>query len=184
MCEPAYLQSGGGAAGLALQFFVLSNCPRFQSLEMPCSLCCLRSLSSSFSWYHHLTVLVFCWQCYVNEASMGHFFASTVHAIIYFYFYMQAIKAVPKWFPSWMITLIPTDDRRHWDHFPEHLLSYFRQRKIRPGACTKTSTLLIHVGSIIYSSDLYLFVEFAFTRVVSWYFTIIPSFPMRSICKW
>jgi hypothetical protein len=30
----------------------------------------------------------------------------TVHAVMYFYFFMQAVKCIPKWFPSWIITVM------------------------------------------------------------------------------
>jgi elongation of very long chain fatty acids protein 6 len=40
-------------------------------------------------WYHHLTVLLYCWHSYVTRIGTGLWFASmnySVHAIMYFYF--------------------------------------------------------------------------------------------------
>ena len=52
-------------------------------------------------WYHHITVLLFCWYSWVNEQSMGIIFCAVnfgVHSIMYFYYFLMAVKCKPKWF--------------------------------------------------------------------------------------
>lgn len=57
--------------------------------------------------YHHVTVLLFTWFTYSNENPGIIFIAMnySVHAVMYLYYYLAIIKAVPKWFPVWIITL-------------------------------------------------------------------------------
>ena len=117
--------------------------------------------------YHHVTVLVFCWDSYVTESSAGHYFASmnlTVHAIMYFYFYMQAIKSVPKWFPTWIITFTQIAQMVAGTFIVCSCIYYhiYGGQKYAPGECNKISNLT--VGGVIYASYLFLFVQFAVGR--------------------
>lgn len=74
-------------------------------------------------WYHHVTVLLYCWHSYVTKAPSGKFPATCshfigrgkhsrwitilglffvvmnygVHAIMYFYYFLMSIKIKPKW---------------------------------------------------------------------------------------
>jgi len=44
-------------------------------------------------WYHHLTVLLYCWHAYHHTIPPGIWFASmnyTVHGIMYFYYFLMA----------------------------------------------------------------------------------------------
>ena len=57
--------------------------------------------------YHHITVLLYCWNSYVTESAAGLYFVAmnySVHAIMYFYFFAMTAKIVPKWFPAQIIT--------------------------------------------------------------------------------
>lgn len=59
-------------------------------------------------WYHHISVLLYCWHAYVTKAPAGLFFVTMnygVHAIMYFYYFLMAIKCKPKWFNSIWITV-------------------------------------------------------------------------------
>ena len=50
-------------------------------------------------WYHHITVLYCCWHTWVNETPTGLIFCTVnygVHAIMYFYYFLMAIKCKPK----------------------------------------------------------------------------------------
>ena len=52
-------------------------------------------------WYHHITVLLFCWHSWVNEQPMGIVFCAVnyaVHSVMYFYYFLMAVKCKPKWF--------------------------------------------------------------------------------------
>lgn len=58
-------------------------------------------------WYHHVTVLLYCWHAYVNKSPYGLFFVTMnygVHAIMYGYYFLMAIKMKPKWLNAMFIT--------------------------------------------------------------------------------
>jgi len=58
-------------------------------------------------WYHHITVLLYCWHSYVTKSPPGIFFVVmnyAVHAIMYFYYFLMATKSKPKWFQAVYIT--------------------------------------------------------------------------------
>lgn len=166
LCDPVQYLYGLGAAGLAVQTFCLSKLPELIDTVF----IVLRKKPLIFlHWYHHVTVLFFCWDSYVSESSAGHYFASmnlTVHAIMYFYFYMQAIKSVPKWFPSWIITFVQIAQMVAGTFLVAMGIYYhaYGGAKFAPGQCGKFSNLA--VGGIIYASYLYLFIEFAFKRFI------------------
>jgi hypothetical protein len=166
LCDPVHYLYGLGAAGLAVQTFCLSKLPELIDTVF----IVLRKKPLIFlHWYHHVTVLFFCWDSYVSESSAGHYFASmnlTVHAIMYFYFYMQAIKSVPKWFPSWIITFVQIAQMVAGTFLVAMGIYYhaYGGAKFAPGQCGTFSNLA--VGGIIYASYLYLFVEFAFKRFI------------------
>ena len=59
-------------------------------------------------WYHHVTVLLFCWHSYAFESSTGLFFVAmnySVHSIMYGYYYLAAARKRPKWFNPLYITI-------------------------------------------------------------------------------
>ena len=58
-------------------------------------------------WYHHITVLLYCWHSYVTTSPPGIFFVVMnygVHAIMYFYYCLMACHIKPKWLPPMVIT--------------------------------------------------------------------------------
>lgn len=58
-------------------------------------------------WYHHITVLLYCWHSYVTTSPPGIFFVVmnyTVHASMYFYYFLMAMKWKPKWMNPMLIT--------------------------------------------------------------------------------
>ena len=58
-------------------------------------------------WYHHVTVLLYCWHSYVTKSPAGLFFVVmnySVHASMYGYYFLMAMKLKPKWFNPIIIT--------------------------------------------------------------------------------
>ena len=58
-------------------------------------------------WYHHITVLLYCWHSYVTKSPPGIFFVVmnySVHASMYFYYFLMATKMRPKWLNPMIIT--------------------------------------------------------------------------------
>jgi len=60
-------------------------------------------------WYHHITVLLCCWHTVVSRTPPGFIFATVnffVHSIMYFYYFLMAIRCKPKWFKPKVITVV------------------------------------------------------------------------------
>eukprot|EP00941_MAST-03F_sp_MAST-3F-sp1_P006194 g6194.t1 len=62
-------------------------------------------------WYHHSTVLLYCWHSYAEKVSHGLWFAAmnyTVHSIMYFYFALMVSPTARKYVRkiNWIITLL------------------------------------------------------------------------------
>ncbi len=60
-------------------------------------------------WYHHMTVLLYCWYSCVTPPPMGLFFMVMnycVHAVMYRYYFLMAIKMRPKWFNPAVVTFV------------------------------------------------------------------------------
>ena len=94
---------GQGASGLWVMFFILSKFPELIDTfflvihKKPCIF---------LHWYHHVTVLLYCWHSYTFRTSSGIIFCAmnyAVHGLMYFYYFLMAIKKRPKWFnPMWI----------------------------------------------------------------------------------
>lgn len=167
VCEPSYIAYGNGAAGLATQLFILSKIPELIDTVF----IVLRKKPLIFlHWYHHVTVLLYCWNAYVTEASAGIYFVAmnyTVHAVMYFYYYLQAIRCMPKWFPSWIITIMQISQMVIGTFIvcASFYFHFYGGGRYAPGACNNSPSNLA-AGGIIYASYLYLFVEFAVKRFI------------------
>lgn len=167
VCGIAYLNYGGGACGFAVQMFCLSKLPELIDTVF----IVLRKKPLIFlHWYHHVTVLLFCWMSYVTESSSGIYFAAmnyTVHAVMYFYFFLQAIKRMPEWFPPIIITIMQISQMIIGTFIVGITIYYFNNGTttydLGNGESTKCNNHYNNMvsGFIMYGSYLYLFVEFA-----------------------
>lgn len=120
-------------------------------------------------WYHRVTLLLFCWNVYVDEASDGLYFVSmnyTVHTVMYFFF-LLIVRMVPKWFSSWFITLMKIPQMMIGTFIVGITMyySHYGGRLYKLGECSITD-LSMWTGGIIYASNLYLFVEFTVKRFI------------------
>ena len=53
-------------------------------------------------WYHHFTVLLYCWTAYVGRSSAGLYFVAMnfgVHSLMYFYFFLMTWYRKLWWAP-------------------------------------------------------------------------------------
>jgi len=60
-------------------------------------------------WYHHVTVLLYCWHCYVTNSIPGIIFVTMnlgVHALMYGYYFLMAMRCKPAWFNPMVITVL------------------------------------------------------------------------------
>ena len=167
VCEAAQISYGCGVAGLVSQLFVLSKIPElFDTVFIV-----LRKKPLIFlHWYHHITVLLYCWNSYITESAAGIYFVAmnyTVHAIMYFYFFLQAVNLLPKWFPSYLITLVQISQMFIGCFIVGACLYYdiYGGVKYAPKECHNASSTLI-AGLLMYGSYTYLFLEFAIKRFI------------------
>jgi len=167
VCDPAHTLFGGGAVGLATQLFCLSKIPELIDTVF----IVLRKKPLIFlHWYHHVTVLLYCWNSYVTESAAGIYFIAmnyTVHAVMYFYYFLQAMKALPKSFPSWIITSMQISQMFVGTSVVLATMYYYKYggTKFGPGKCNNSEANLV-AGGLMYGSYLYLFCEFAVKRFI------------------
>jgi hypothetical protein len=97
VCAPAEPSFGHGAAGFWMMLFVFSKLPEL----IDTVILVMRKTPVIFlHWFHHATVLLFCWHSYATRSSAGLYFASMnygVHALMYFYFFLTARGIKPGW---------------------------------------------------------------------------------------
>ncbi|CAN0127944.1 unnamed protein product [Heterosigma akashiwo] len=109
VCTVPSVGYGSGAAGLWTRWFIVSKIPELVDTVF----IVLRKKPLIFlHWYHHVTVLLYCWHSYVTESSMGIFFVAmnySVHAVMYFYYFLAAAKLQkPRWLKPIYITIAQT----------------------------------------------------------------------------
>lgn len=96
---------GSGSSGLWFLLFVLS---KFPELIDTFFIVIHKKPLIFLHWYHHITVLLYCWHSYVTTSPLGIFFSVmnySVHASMYGYYFLMAMKMRPKWFNPIIITI-------------------------------------------------------------------------------
>lgn len=117
-------------------------------------------------WYHHVTVLLYCWHSYAVEAPQALYFIAmnySVHAIMYGYYALSAMKIKPIWLPPAMITS---------SQIMQMIVGLFIQCNASyqylynsNKSCPLNGTNIFW-GGIMYASYLKLFCDFAVKRYV------------------
>jgi hypothetical protein len=95
----------GGSADLWVILFVLS---KFAELFDTFFIIVHKKPLIFLHWYHHITVLLFCWVAYQEKTPSAALFGpmnATIHSIMYFYYFLMAIKKKPKWFNAIWLTV-------------------------------------------------------------------------------
>eukprot|EP00428_Durinskia_dybowskii_P064513 CAMPEP_0170386136 /NCGR_PEP_ID=MMETSP0117_2-20130122/16876_1 /TAXON_ID=400756 /ORGANISM="Durinskia baltica, Strain CSIRO CS-38" /LENGTH=142 /DNA_ID=CAMNT_0010641943 /DNA_START=456 /DNA_END=884 /DNA_ORIENTATION=- len=116
-------------------------------------------------WYHHVTVLLFCWSSFATAAGSGLYFVAmnySVHAIMYGYYCMQSLDSVPKWFPTIIITVAQIAQMFVGTFVCASCWYYMYAGR----ECHNDIKNLIG-GAVMYGSYLYLFCEFFVGRYFS-----------------
>lgn len=105
LCIDPQITFGSGSTGLWVQLFILSKFPElFDTLFIVIH----KKKLIFLHWYHHITVLLYCWHSYVTRSPAGLFFVTmnySVHAIMYGYYFLMAVKLKPKWFNPIVVTI-------------------------------------------------------------------------------
>lgn len=103
-CVDPRMTYGSGSTGLWVQLFILS---KFPELVDTFFIIIHKKPLIFLHWYHHITVLLYCWHSYVTTSPPGIFFVVmnySVHASMYGYYFLMAMKLRPKWFNPMIIT--------------------------------------------------------------------------------
>jgi len=103
-CNDPESAFGSGSTGLWVQLFILSKFPELLDTFF---IVIHKKELIFLHWYHHVTVLLYCWHSYVSSSPTGLFFVVmnyAVHAIMYGYYFLMAIKMKPKWLKGFYIT--------------------------------------------------------------------------------
>lgn len=103
--DPENMYGSDPMVGAWVQFFVLSKIPELVDTFF---IIIHKKPLILLHWYHHISVLAYCWHSYVTKAPAGIIFCAmnyAVHAIMYFYYFLMAVKCKPKWFNSMYITV-------------------------------------------------------------------------------
>jgi elongation of very long chain fatty acids protein 6 len=166
ICESIYTSFGGGAVGLASLVFVFS---KILELFDTVFLILKKKKLLFVHCYHHITVLLFCWNSMITKSSIGIYFSAmnyTVHTIMYSYFSFHTIGWInPLSFPAWIITIIQVT-QMILGCFLITMIAYYKAYGgvyYQPAEC-HTSNDNIVFGMIIYSTYLVFFLDFALEK--------------------
>jgi len=161
LCDDIELNYGRGNTGLWTLLFVMS---KFPELIDTFFIIVHKKPLIVLHWYHHITVLLYCWSSYVNKVPAGPLFAAmnySVHAVMYFYYFLMAIRMKPKWMKPLVITVaqilqmvlgvVITIFQLHF---------YFND----PEKTCQYSSAILWSAFLMYASYLALFLHFFFAR--------------------
>ena len=167
VCDAATKEWGLGGTGFAVMMFILS---KFPELIDTVFIVLKKKPLIFLHWYHHVTVLLYCWNAYVTEAGSGLYFVVmnyTVHAIMYFYYFMMTLRLVPKWFPSWIVTTLQISQMFIGIYVTISAIYYYNYggQYFKPFECNNRISNMI-AGSVMYMSYAFLFLWFALERFI------------------
>merc|ERR1712232_751376 len=106
LCMEPQITYGSGSSGLWVQLFILS---KFPELIDTFFIVINKKRLIFLHWYHHITVLLYCWHSYVTTSPSGLFFVVmnySVHAVMYGYYFLMAVKMRPRWFNPMVVTFM------------------------------------------------------------------------------
>jgi len=104
LCTDPEFTGGSGSTGLWVQLFIWSKFPELLDTFF---IVIHKKPLIFLHWYHHITVLLYCWASYTTHHPAGLIFTAmnyAVHAFMYFYYFLMCIKMKPKWLNPAFIT--------------------------------------------------------------------------------
>ena len=161
LCRDPRATYGSGSTGLWIQFFILSKFPELLDTFF---IVIHKKPLIFLHWYHHITVLLYCWHSYVTISPPGIFFAVmnySVHGIMYFYYFLMAMRCKPKWLHPMIVTVAQISQMVVG--VVVTLLAYYYY-KTEP-SCTVTAENNA-AAFCMYGSYLFLFLQFFVGRYV------------------
>ena len=161
LCMEPKNSFGQGASGLWIQLFVYSKIPELLDTLF---IIARKKPLLFLHWYHHISVLLFCWHSYATQASTGLFFASmnyAVHSVMYGYYYLMAVDSKPKWISPFLITSCQIAQMIIGTYLS--IYSYILLSTNNECSVTKGNVI---ASFMMYGSYLYLFAKFARDKIV------------------
>jgi len=158
--DPEQMYGSDQMIGTWVQLFVLS---KFPELIDTFFILIHKKPLILLHWYHHISVLAYCWHSYVTKAPAGIVFCVmnyAVHAIMYFYYFLMAVKCKPKWFNSMYITV--SQISQMVVGVAVTIASFFMPKIYGSDCNVKKENNM--AAFIMYGSYLMLFVQFFFQR--------------------
>lgn len=152
---------GSGSTGLWVQIFVFS---KFPELWDTFYIVARKRPLIFLHWYHHVTVLLYCWHAYSTEASQALYFVAmnySVHAVMYGYYCLMALKIKPP-IPPVFITSIQITQMIVGTVVQLSSMYYYN----KSGSSCGVNFNNLVAGALMYGSYFYLFADFAVRRFI------------------
>lgn len=158
VCAPPEIAFGHGTVGVWMFAFILSKVPELLDTVW----LILRKRKVIFlHWFHHATVLAYCWHAYMTRAGSGLWFAGmnyTVHAIMFTYYMLAAQGKRPSWAP--LVTTLQIVQM--FVGMAVVAATAYIKWGTADSCAIEDSNLM--AGAAMYSSYAFLFVQFAVRR--------------------
>jgi len=153
---------GDGACGLWVQLFIFSKIPELWDTFY---IVARKRPLLFLHWYHHVTVLLYCWHSYATEAPQALYFVAmnySVHAIMYGYYCLMALKMKPKWIPPVLITIAQLSQMVVGTSVQLYSMYLYYTK----GEATNLNLSNLVAGAIMYGSYFALFFQFFWNRFI------------------
>lgn len=162
MCDDPAMSFGSGSTGLWVQLFILSKFPElFDTLFIVVH----KKPLIFLHWYHHITVLLYCWHSYVTTSPSGLFFVVmnySVHAVMYGYYFLMAVKMRPSWFNPIVVTIMQLS-QMFVGVAVTIVAFYYYSNPVEGGTCHIRKENNV-AAFLMYGSYFYLFLQFFLSR--------------------
>eukprot|EP01013_Petalomonas_cantuscygni_P030308 TRINITY_DN56266_c0_g1_i1.p1 TRINITY_DN56266_c0_g1~~TRINITY_DN56266_c0_g1_i1.p1 ORF type:complete len:329 (+),score=44.83 TRINITY_DN56266_c0_g1_i1:105-989(+) len=163
VCAVALHSYGVGGSGLWVYLFIMS---KFVELGDTVFLILQRRHSVRFlHWYHHITVLLYCWHSYVTKSGNGLWFATMnlfVHSLMYTYFALTGVGIRPRW--NMALTVLQISQMFVGISITLAAIYYHYLHSLGLSAPCSVERSNIHAGLAMYFSYFLLFCHFFYER--------------------
>lgn len=161
-CADPLESYGQATTGLWVCLFVLS---KFPELIDTFFLVVHKKPAIFLHWYHHVSVLLYCWNSYTVKTSTGLIFCTmnyAVHSIMYFYYFLVAVKKRPKGLNPMCITYVQI--AQMFVGVAVTFFSIYYKSSDHENTCIGLSQQNNLAAFMMYCSYLFLFVQFFVRR--------------------
>eukprot|EP00549_Striatella_unipunctata_P025291 CAMPEP_0118713978 /NCGR_PEP_ID=MMETSP0800-20121206/25877_1 /TAXON_ID=210618 ORGANISM="Striatella unipunctata, Strain CCMP2910" /NCGR_SAMPLE_ID=MMETSP0800 /ASSEMBLY_ACC=CAM_ASM_000638 /LENGTH=221 /DNA_ID=CAMNT_0006619611 /DNA_START=282 /DNA_END=947 /DNA_ORIENTATION=- len=170
LCLDPRIVYGSGSSGLWTALFIYS---KFPELFDTFFIVIHKKPLIFLHWYHHITVLLYCWHSYANPAPLGIIFTVmnySVHASMYFYYFLMAIRMKPKWIRPIVLTAMQIAQMVVGVFFS--MMSFYYYLTDEGCLVQKENNI---AAFVMYGSYLILFCQFFFSRYFKSQVKVVPK---------